>query len=68
MLLVCRDGRPRYQGPLELVNGPERIESGWWDEAGITRDYYLARNPAGLSLWTFRDRRGGGWYLHGYFG
>jgi protein ImuB len=68
VMLVCRDGWPRYQGPLELVTGPERIESGWWDEAGITRDYYLARNPAGLSLWTFRDRRGGGWYLHGYFG
>ncbi|MFT3849999.1 MAG: DNA polymerase Y family protein [Propionivibrio sp.] len=25
------DGRPWRQGPLQLLTGPERIESGWWD-------------------------------------
>ncbi len=66
--LACRERQPLYQGLLSLVNGPERIESGWWDEASIARDYYVARNPAGMYLWVFRDRRGGSWYLHGYFG
>jgi len=67
--LACRDGRPCYEGALELRSGPERIETGWWDEAGIARDYYVALNPAGVHLWVFRDRTGdGGWYLHGIFG
>lgn len=26
-----KDGRPWRQGPLQLLSGPERIESGWWD-------------------------------------
>lgn len=30
-------GRPYRQGPLELLAGPERIESGWW-QSGETVD------------------------------
>jgi protein ImuB len=65
--------QPRYQGTLELEEGPECIESGWWDGKDIARDYYIARNPAGARLWVFRERprkgRGaGGWFLHGVFG
>lgn len=26
------DGRPQWGGPLSLLAGPERLESGWWDE------------------------------------
>ena len=64
---------PRYQGALELEDGPERIESGWWDGRDVARDYYLARNPSGVRLWVYRERprRGraaGGWFLHGIFG
>jgi len=64
---------PRYQGALEIEEGPERIESGWWDGKDIARDYYVARNPAGVRLWVFRERprRGraaGDWFLHGIFG
>jgi protein ImuB len=28
---------------LILEQGPERIESGWWDGRGVARDYYVAR-------------------------
>jgi protein ImuB len=51
--------------PGELLAGPERIESGWWDGADAARDYYVARTPQGAQLWVFRDLRAGGWYLHG---
>jgi protein ImuB len=51
--------------PGELLAGPERIESGWWDGADAARDYYIARTPEGAQLWIFRDLRAGGWYLHG---
>jgi len=61
-------GRPNYHGPLILEDGPERIESGWWDGADISRDYYRARSPEGEKLWVFRDRRGTrDWFLHGIF-
>jgi protein ImuB len=30
---------------LILEQGPERIESGWWDGRGVARDYYVARQP-----------------------
>ena len=56
---------------LVLEEGPECIESGWWDGHDVARDYYIARNPQGARLWVFRNRRestaGGGWFLHGWF-
>lgn len=51
--------------PQELLAGPERIESGWWDGADIARDYYLARGVAGARWWVYRDLRAGTWHLHG---
>ena len=66
--LVTLDGAPQHHGPLSLVAGPERIESGWWDGRPVTRDYYVARNPQGEICWVFRDyRQQRRWYLHGYF-
>lgn len=29
--LAVRDNRPLYQGVLQLLVGPHRIEGGWWD-------------------------------------
>ncbi|KPK18568.1 MAG: hypothetical protein AMJ67_09510 [Betaproteobacteria bacterium SG8_41] len=62
------EAMPHYEGPLALLAGPERIESGWWDGDDIVRDYFIARNPAHALLWVYRERRhDGGWYLHGFF-
>ena len=66
------DGRPYRRGPLELLAGPERIESGWWDEGeaigDLRRDYFIARTVDERWLWIYRDGRvPGGWFLHGYF-
>jgi protein ImuB len=61
--------QPQFEGDLTLEEGPERIESGWWDGRDVTRDYYVARNPAGARLWVFRERRPPRrWFLHGIFG
>ena len=72
-LLSTHDGHPLHQGKLIFLAGPERLETGWWDEDGIARDYYTAISPRGASLWVFRNREPGqggelGWYLHGFFG
>jgi protein ImuB len=57
---------PHCGGPLKLLAGPERIESGWWDGAEIARDYFVAQTPAQALVWIYRTR-GGGWFLHGLF-
>ncbi|MGH8745512.1 MAG: Y-family DNA polymerase, partial [Burkholderiales bacterium] len=63
-----KNGVPHESGPLELLVGPERIESGWWDDGEIARDYFVARAPNAALLWVFRERgTAGGWYLHGMF-
>ncbi|MGE5129430.1 MAG: Y-family DNA polymerase [Sphingomonadaceae bacterium] len=60
-------GVPHDGGPLELLAGPERIESGWWDGGEIARDYFIARAPNAALLWVYRERGAAGWYLHGVF-
>ncbi len=52
---------------LTLEQGPERIESGWWDGKGVARDYYVAREAQGGRWWVFQERRTRCWYLHGVF-
>ena len=65
------NGRPQRYGPLELMNGPERIESGWWDAdeqdavGDVQRDYFVARSTRQEWLWIFRAEAG--WFLHGVF-
>ena len=63
---------PRYRGPLCMLAGPERIEAGWWDvttdQAQTGRDYFVARNPAGQTLWIYREHLPPyRWFLHGFF-
>ncbi len=56
--------------PLELLAGPERIESGWWNGREAMRDYFVARSRNRALLWIYRERRpadNGGWYVHGIF-
>lgn len=61
-----RGGVPQQNGPLALLAGPERIESGWWDGEAISRDYFIAHSAGATVLWIYREP-GGGWYLHGIF-
>jgi protein ImuB len=57
--------------PWVLRDGPERIESGWWDGADVRRDYFVAENPRGEIVWIYRDHRygidDGEWFVHGLF-
>ncbi len=68
LALQEKQGLPHYRGALELIKGPERIESGWWDGGDVKRDYFHARNPDGALLWIYRERQlDGRWQLHGLF-
>jgi protein ImuB len=76
--LAVHQEKPVYQGVLELLSGPHRIEAGWWDRrrlhgnviGDLTRDYYLALSPQAGLLWIYRHRmvqEGDNWFLHGVF-
>jgi protein ImuB len=64
---------PPDHRPWVLHDGPERIESGWWDGNDVRRDYFVAESPSGGRIWIYRDgRRGfgegdGAWFVQGFF-
>ena len=65
---------PQYHGPLSLLAGPQRLETGWLEEAPALRDYFVARSPQAGLVWVYRERLNASgsdqalqWYLHGLF-
>lgn len=72
--LSVRQGSPYYHGPLELVAGPQRLESGWLEGVAALRDYFVARSGAAGLVWIYRERQPAtvashsAWFLHGLFG
>lgn len=75
--LDVRAEKPQFQGPLRLLAGPQRIETGWWDAGAsgpAVRDYFVARSEQAGLLWIYRERlavpQEGAqvrWYLHGMY-
>lgn len=78
--LAVSQHRPLYQGPLQLVVGPHRVEGGWWHRVAdidghqvahnVQRDYWVAVSEHGGVLWVFQERLAHddiSWYLHGVF-
>lgn len=75
-----RDHVPIYQGRLQMLLGPDRVEGGWWHRSSqdqdaqplnVQRDYWLALSPHAGVLWIFQQRLAGdetAWFLHGHFG
>ena len=59
--------RPSDECPLRILDGPERIETGWWDEADVARDYYIARDSHGRRVWICREVKSGRWWLQGIY-
>jgi len=54
--------------PAGILAGPERIESGWWDEHDKRRDYYIVETNLGQRAWAFVPAESDtGWTLHGWF-
>jgi protein ImuB len=64
-----------YQAPqpcrindYQVLAGPERIESGWWDGRDCRRDYFIVQDQRGSTLWAYHEYKPSpGWYLHGVF-
>jgi protein ImuB len=49
----------KARGPVVLTDGPEKIESGWWEARDVCRDYFVARTQCGQTLWLFRAENPG---------
>ena len=47
--------------------GPERIETGWWTERQVARDYYRVEIDTGEWYWVFQRRGEEDWFVHGVF-
>jgi len=59
---------PLRQPLTQILSGPERIESGWWDGGDVRRDYYVVRCASGQRAWAFLPAGATeGWMLHGWF-
>lgn len=70
--LLSHEGRPTCHGTVDIISGPERIETGWWDGQPASRDYFVGRNRHGETMWLYRNHQvnqaaGADWYLQGYF-
>lgn len=52
---------------LGSCEGPERIDTGWWRDDRIRRDYYRWDAETGQRLWMFHCRQSGSWFVHGLF-
>ncbi|MCD6680505.1 MAG: DNA polymerase Y family protein [Burkholderiaceae bacterium] len=70
--LAERNNRPWWHSPLRLLAGPERIEGGWWDDALMQRDYFIAEDDEHALYWIYRERCASdarrAWFVQGRFG
>jgi protein ImuB len=74
---------PVYQGKLQRLAGPQRLEATGWlmksceaDKPPAIRDYFIYRSPQGALLWIYSERLAAAsaafvqpraWYLQGFF-
>lgn len=69
--LAVVHNRPVYQGPLQMLLVPQRIEGGWWHRVAVKdvdsdiaqeqtlnaqRDYWVAQSQHAGVLWIFQER------------
>ena len=70
--LAAQAGEPCLSGKLDLLQGPERIDFGWWDTTAngnreVARDYYIAKHRSGSLYWVYQHLDNPDWFLHGIF-
>ena len=71
--LVVQDNKPVYQGKLQLLQGPQRIETSSLIDTtpktntAVARDYFIAWNAHAGLLWIYRTRSDTEWFLHGLY-
>ena len=53
---------------LNRISEIERIETGWWDDTDVRRDYFIADDCHGTHYWVYQERGDSEeLYIHGLF-
>lgn len=52
---LLRQAQAMDEPGLQIIAGPERIESGWWDGGDVRRDYYRVQTTSGQQAWAYRS-------------
>jgi protein ImuB len=55
------------QSPVVALHGPTKVDSEWWSESPVSRDYYEVETQDGGRYWVFKKKTDGQYYLHGIF-
>lgn len=65
---LLRRAIPLRPAPSNILAGPERIESGWWDGDDQRHDYYVVQTREGQRAWAYvASGETGNWMLQGWF-
>lgn len=73
--MLCKGDR---NGPLEFPwagqnfriahrTGPERIQTQWWHDQAVHRDYFHVQTTTGSEFWIFQELTSQAWFIHGIF-
>lgn len=65
--LSVRGDQLCWHEPLEILRGPERLDSPPDRGAVRHRDYFIARETSGRICWIFRELDSQQWFVHGLF-
>lgn len=62
---IYKEPKPLDQR-VNILHGPERIHTGWWDGNSVKRDYFIARDEQGRWIWVYRTPEKA-WFVQGLF-
>lgn len=55
------------QSPVVATFGPTKVNTEWWSNTPVSREYYEVETEDGGRYWVFRKNEDGQYYLHGIF-
>ena len=55
------------QSPVVATFGPTKVNTEWWSNTPVSREYYEVETEDGGRYWVFRKDEDGQYYLHGIF-
>jgi protein ImuB len=68
---ICNPPKPLGETPEtaghQLLSGPERLESGWWDFEPACRRYWISQTTDHRVAWLYEERHTNTWWLAGWF-
>ncbi|MCW8109966.1 DNA polymerase Y family protein [Alteromonas ponticola] len=52
----------------QIQFGPVRIQTGWWDDQDVKRDYFIAQTSKGELLLVYKSSPEQQWFIQGWYG